>query len=268
MAAERQEPRKVLSAALSVAVHLALLGVLIYGVSWQNKEVGPVQAELWSDLPGPQAPVQPPPPPPPEPEPAKPEPKPVPEPKPAPEPKAEPTPKADIALKAKKQEEEKKKIEQEKKLEEEKKQLEEKKKQQEEKKKQDDAKRREQDKLIKAEQARQAAAADAERKAVAAQAAAQAKVIGDAVDRIRSKIKSKIVEPPNLTGNPQAEFDVTLLPTGQVLTVKLTRPSGVPAYDSAVERAIYKSDPLPLPPDPSLFSRFRTLHLQFRPHDE
>lgn len=257
MADERREPHKVVSAALSVVVHLILLGVLIYGVSWQNQEAGPVQAELWSDLPGPQAPVQPapPPPPPPEPEPPK------PEPKPAPEPKAEPTPKADIALKAKKLEEEKKKLEQEKKLEAEKKKLE-------EKKKQDDAKRKDQEKQLKEERARQAAAAEGERKAMAAQAAAQAKVIGDAVDRIRSKIKSKIIEPPNLTGNPQAEFDVTLMPTGEVLTVTLTRSSGVPAYDSAVERAIYKAQPLPLPPDQSLFSRFRLLHLKFRPHDE
>lgn len=244
MPAQRQEPRKVLSAALSVAVHLVLLGVLVYGVAWQNKEAGPVQAELWSDLPGPRAPVRAAPPPPP-PEPVRPKP----EPKPAPEPKAEPTPKADIELKAKKLEEEKKKRE-------------------EEKKKQDEAKRKAQDKLLKEERARQAAAVDAERRALAAQAAAQAKVIGDAVDRIRSKVKSKIVEPPNLTGNPQAEFDVTLLPTGQVLNVRLARSSGVPAYDSAVERAIYKAQPLPLPPDPSLFGRFRELHLEFRPHDE
>lgn len=245
MLAQRQEPRKVLSATLSVAVHLVLLGVLVYGVAWQNKEAGPVQAELWSDLPGPQAPVrtEPPPPPPPEPEPVK------PEPKPAPEPKAEPAPKADIELKAKKLEEEKKKRE-------------------EEKKKQDDAKRKAQDKLLKEERARQAAAAEGERKAMATQAAAQAKVIGDAIDRIRSKVKSKIIEPPNLTGNPQAEFDVTLMPTGEVLNVRLARSSGVPAYDSAVERAIYKAQPLPLPPDPALFGRFRELHLKFRPHDE
>lgn len=262
MAAERQEPRKVLSAALSVVVHLALLGVLIYGVSWQNQEAGPVQADLWSDLPGPQAPMRaaPPPPPPPEPEPPKPEPKPAPEPRPAPEPKAEPTPKADIALKAKKLEEEKRKQE-------ELKREDEKKKQQEEKKKQDEAKRKAQDKLLKEEQARQAAAAEGERKAMAARQAANNALINDFKSRIQSKIKRFVVLPPDLTGNPQAEFDVTLMPTGEVLNVRLTRSSGVPAYDNAVERAIYKAQPLPLPPDVSLFGQFRELHLTFRPRE-
>ena len=67
---------------------------------------------------------------------------------------------------------------------------------------------------------------------------------------------------------PQAEFDVTLMPTGEVLNLKLTRSSGSSAYDSAVERAIYKAQPLPLPPDPTLFGEFRELHLKFRLHED
>jgi len=259
MRQQREEPHKVLSGALSVAVHLVLLGVLIYGVSWQNREAGPVQADLWSDLPGPQTTAKPEPPPPPEPEskPEPPKPEPKPEPKPAPQPKAEPTPsKADIELKAKKLEEEKKKQEQLKREEEKKKQDEE------AKRKQDEAKRKEQ------ERARQEKAAQAAANAArAAQQAAQAKVIGDYTDRIRAKIKRFVVMPPNVSGNPQAEFDVTLMPTGEVLTVRLISSSGVPAYDSAVERAIYKAQPLPLPPDPGLFGQFRELHLKFRPNE-
>jgi len=34
-----------------------------------------------------------------------------------------------------------------------------------------------------------------------------------------------------------------------------------------VERAILKSQPLPLPPDVTLFNRFRELKLVFRPTD-
>ena len=57
-----------------------------------------------------------------------------------------------------------------------------------------------------------------------------------------------------MPGNPEAVFDVSLLPTGEVLDVKLRRSSGVRAYDDAVERAIRKSTPLPRPERAELFS--------------
>jgi colicin import membrane protein len=56
------------------------------------------------------------------------------------------------------------------------------------------------------------------------------------------------------------------LPTGEVLTIRLVKSSGNSAYDAAVERAILKSSPLPLPPSRDLFSR--ELKLTFRPHDK
>jgi colicin import membrane protein len=58
---------------------------------------------------------------------------------------------------------------------------------------------------------------------------------------------------------------VAQLPTGEVLTTRLLKSSGNPAYDAAVERAILKSSPLPLPASKELFSR--ELKLTFRPHD-
>jgi colicin import membrane protein len=80
-------------------------------------------------------------------------------------------------------------------------------------------------------------------------------------------VKRFIVLPPNLQGNPEVEFDVVLLPGGEVLGVKLRKSSAVAAYDNAVERAIIKAQPLPLPPDPTLFSDFRELKLKFRPKE-
>ena len=74
-----------------------------------------------------------------------------------------------------------------------------------------------------------------------------------------------MVMPPNIQGNPEAEFDVVLLPGGEVLSATLKRASGNAAYDSAVERAIQKAAPLPLPPDPAMFRDFRELNLKFRP---
>ncbi|HTY99784.1 MAG TPA: energy transducer TonB, partial [Rhodocyclaceae bacterium] len=84
-------------------------------------------------------------------------------------------------------------------------------------------------------------------------------------DRIRGKIRGNIVLPPDLPGNPVAVFDVVQLPSGEVISARLAKPSGFPAYDAAVERAILKSSPLPKPDSPADFSR--TLNLTFCPQE-
>jgi colicin import membrane protein len=99
------------------------------------------------------------------------------------------------------------------------------------------------------------------------QAAVQSSLHAKYIALIQNHVKRQIVEPPNLQGNPQVEFDVVLIPGGEVLTVRLRRTSGVPAYDAAVERAILKASPLPLPPDPTQFQQFRELHLKIRPKE-
>ena len=85
------------------------------------------------------------------------------------------------------------------------------------------------------------------------------------VDKIRAKIRSNIVLPPDLQGNPEAQFLVVLLPTGEVLTRKLAKSSGHQGYDEAVERAILKSSPLPRPDRAEIFER--ELRLTFKPRD-
>ncbi|MCL1859975.1 MAG: TonB C-terminal domain-containing protein, partial [Proteobacteria bacterium] len=76
-------PRRFLSLALTVAVHIGLLTFLFFGVNWQNEPLGSLEVGLVSapSSPAPSAPPPPPPPPKPEPEPPKPEP-PKPEPPP------------------------------------------------------------------------------------------------------------------------------------------------------------------------------------------
>jgi len=102
----------------------------------------------------------------------------------------------------------------------------------------------------------------------AKQAAAIGRMLDEYKTKISIKIRRNIVPPPDVDDAAVAEFDVTLLPGGDVLEVKLTKKSGNAAYDSAVERAIWKAAPLPVPEDPDLFnSRFRNLHLKFRPKD-
>ena len=110
----------------------------------------------------------------------------------------------------------------------------------------------------------QAAREQAERER-AEQAAAIGKVVDEYIIKIRAKIRHNIIMPANVANEARAEFSVTLLPGGGVLQAKLLRTSGSELYDSAVERAILKSDPLPLPPDVKLFNRFRNLKLSFKP---
>lgn len=254
--AERKEPGRKWAIALAVTVHLIFAAVLVFGVNWQTKEASPVMAELWNSLPAPAQ--KPAPKPEPEPDPApQPEPKPQPKPVPKPEPKLEqPKPiKADIELKDKKKEQEKKLKEEEKKKAETEKKL----------KEQALKEQQAQLKADEIESSKQRAAAEAARQQ-AAQVAAQ-RQMNDAIGRISSHIRRFVVMPPDIVGNPQAEFEVSLIPTGEVLNVKLSRSSGNPAYDNAVERAIRKASPLPLPTDPSLVGKFRELKLKFRPNE-
>jgi colicin import membrane protein len=97
------------------------------------------------------------------------------------------------------------------------------------------------------------------------QAAAVGKVLDEYVAKIQEKIRGNVVMPPAVPDNVQAVFAVTLLPGGSVLKADLEKSSGNVAYDNAVQRAILKSDPLPIPQDPQLFNHFRELHLRFEP---
>ena len=84
-------------------------------------------------------------------------------------------------------------------------------------------------------------------------------------DAIKRKVRSNIVLPGNLNGNPEAIFKVIQLPSGEILDVKLSKSSGNVALDAAIERAILKSSPLPLPVPASLFER--ELILKLKPFD-
>ncbi|MGE5028296.1 MAG: TonB family protein [Betaproteobacteria bacterium] len=263
--AERIEPGRNWAVALAVLVHLIFAAVLVFGVSWQTREAAPVTADLWSSLPVP--PPKPAPAPRPEPEPAprpEPKPEPAPVPKPAPKPEQLKPVKADIELKDREKEKEKKRREEEQKKAEEKKikQAELKRQEAELKRMEQDRQKQEQERLEHERQQQEAA-----RVLASQRASAQAHLMNDAISRISSHIRRFIIMPPDVVGNPQAEFEVSLIPSGEVLNVRLSRSSGNPAYDNAVERAIRKASPLPLPTDATLIGRFRELRLKFRPNE-
>jgi len=83
------------------------------------------------------------------------------------------------------------------------------------------------------------------------------------VNKIKNKVRSNVVLPADISGNPEAIFDVVQLPSGDVLTARLRKSSGNRAYDEALERAILKSSPLPKPDRPEQFER--DLQLKFHP---
>ncbi|MDD5300655.1 MAG: TonB C-terminal domain-containing protein [Gallionella sp.] len=124
--------------------------------------------------------------------------------------------------------------------------------------------------ISKAEQqaAREKAEQEAREKAEQAErAAATGRVVDEYTGKIAAKIRSRIVLPPDVADDARAEFLVTVLPGGSVLPPRLLKSSGNAAYDNAVERAIIKSQPLPLPPDSAMYNRFREMKLGFRPKE-
>ena len=224
----RPRPAFKRAAVLSALVHICLLTVLFFGVRFQSNPPATVTVELWEAPPPPPAVEEKPPPPKPV---AQPEPEPqVKQPEIAlpekPKPKPKPEPKRDLASE--------KRLKEQVALE--------------ERRIDEQRKDRELRELI----ARQ-------------QAAARDKALLSWTDKIRAKIRGNIVLPRDIPGNPEAIFDVTVLPTGELLTVRKRKSSGHAGYDDAVERAIMKSSPLPQPDDRALFQR--QLELKFRPQD-
>lgn len=243
-AAPRQAPGKRISFALAVLMHLGLAALLIYGIRWQTQQQEAVEVELVRAVP-PAPTSTPAPKPEPKPEPP---PKPKPEPKPEPKPAPKPVPKPDIAQKEKPKPPPKPEPKP---------------------KPPEDPFKEQLKREAEALQQHKAAAAAAQELAnlKAAQAtAAQASEMDKYISAIRGKVRGNIVLPPDIKDNPEAEFEVTQLPSGEVLNVKLLKSSGHAAYDAATERAIRKSSPLPKPGKNELFAR--TLKLTFRPQEE
>lgn len=250
-----EEPGKKYALAFTFVVHVGLIAALFLGVQWKRSPPEVMEVELWSARPAPA--LQPLPPPPPEPE-VRPEPKPLPKVEPKPEPVLK---KPDIVVKEDKKKPEPKKPEPPK-----------------PEPKKPEAPKFDFDKelaretsQLKASTAKASASAQQMANAAAAEAEQRASAnkrgLADYVNKIRVKIKSNLsMLPPGIQGNPEAVFEVSQLPSHEILDVKLKRSSGNPALDRAIEAAIRKSSPLPKPDDASLFQR--TLEIKYKPFEE
>lgn len=257
------EPGSWAAPMLALLMHVALFAFFFIGIDWRSETPIAVEAEVWDIKVRDAAPKAEPEPPP---EPVKVKPIPVPTPPPVEKKDEEITPpKVDIALEKIKEKERKKQLAKEQEELREKLAL--------EKKKADEKKQLEEDKkkLLAEKKRKEAAelAANEKRRAedlkrITGNAAPNA--TGDAARStgprgdpsyaaaIKAKIKSNLIFPSGLDdqSNPQAEFKITLSPSGDVWNVKKIKSSGVAAYDTAVENAINKSSPLPRKKDGSV----------------
>jgi colicin import membrane protein len=278
---------------LAIAVHAAFFSLIFFGVSWQSQPTPAVEVELWDKLPAapkaaasvePPKPVEPPPEPPKPVEPPPEPPKPVEVKPPPPEEVKPPPPKPEAEIAEKLEREKKERLEREaqqraeaKKREEDegRKKAEAKKREEDEARKKAEAKKREEDEARKKAEAEkreeekrrreeELARQEAERAAQAAASARQAE-IDKWVNGIKVKIRSRANIPDTVRGNPEVHVLIRVLPGGEVLDITVTKRSGNPAYDNAIERGIRSASPLPVPPPNSeLFPQFRELNLQIR----
>lgn len=268
---------QALAGALAFAMHVLFLVLLVFGVSWQHRQVDTtVVVDLWRELPTVAPPKVEPPPPPPEPvvKPEPPPPVPKVEAKPPP-PKPEPAPKPDIALKEKLEKE--RKLKEQQAAEAKQRALEKARAEAAEKKKRAEAEALKKKQAAEAEALKKKRAAEAAAKALAAeqqkardalaaqQAAAAQREIDKYMDGIRARVRQNVLVPPSLQGNPEAEVEVTLLPGGDVFEVRIRKSSGNAAYDAAVESAIRKSKSFVVPSGEQFQRYFRRFTMAFRP---
>ncbi|MEJ2399064.1 MAG: cell envelope integrity protein TolA, partial [Gammaproteobacteria bacterium] len=104
---------------------------------------------------------------------------------------------------------------------------------------------------------------------IEAQRRAALKAKQDEIDKYMTLIENKIyqhwVMPPATNKGLVCVYEVTLIPTGDVVNIELSKSSGDPVYDKSVKAAIQAASPLPVPPaGDGLFDQFRNLTLPVR----
>jgi colicin import membrane protein len=113
------------------------------------------------------------------------------------------------------------------------------------------------------------AKADAERalqEQLAAEGAAlEADTISRFVGLIGEKVQRNWIKPQTSRVGLSCVVQVQLLPSGEVVSVQIVQSSGDAVFDRSVEAAVYRAAPLPLPPDPRMFEKFRNVQFRFVP---
>nr|VFK37863.1 MAG: colicin import membrane protein [Candidatus Kentron sp. TC]VFK41691.1 MAG: colicin import membrane protein [Candidatus Kentron sp. TC] len=82
---------------------------------------------------------------------------------------------------------------------------------------------------------------------------------------IKSTVKRNWIRIVGATKGLKCKLKVAQIPTGEVIEVSVIESSGNAAFDRSAVAAVFKSSPLPLPKDPSVFDR--NIVLTFNPED-
>lgn len=85
------------------------------------------------------------------------------------------------------------------------------------------------------------------------------------VSMIRGRIERAWLRPPTARAGIDCMLHVTQVPGGDVTAVTIGQCNGDQAVRESIEAAVYRAAPLPPPPDPSLFDR--NLDIRFHPED-
>jgi colicin import membrane protein len=65
------------------------------------------------------------------------------------------------------------------------------------------------------------------------------------ISRLQNAIKSQMRYPANCPNTTTVTMRIEQLPNGEVINTSVTKPSGIQAFDEAVDRAIHAASPLP-----------------------
>ncbi len=121
-------------------------------------------------------------------------------------------------------------------------------------------KRREHEEALKREMAAEQARIEKQ------QAAQRQSEINKYVALIKAAVKRNWLVPPNTAPGTACDVVVNLIPSGDVVGVRLKNCSGGSVFQRSVENAVRKASPLPVPSvESGLFDEFRRLPFKFTP---
>ena len=139
-----------------------------------------------------------------------------------------------------------------------------------ERKKREAEKRREEQAQRERESRQQREREDAQDAAAAEAASSEFELIQSATGLIQQLVTENWSRPPSARNGMRAIIQIKMLPTGELVDVKITQSSGDPAFDRSAENAVYRAAPfaeLTALPIRVFNQNFRTLSLIFQPED-
>ena len=89
--------------------------------------------------------------------------------------------------------------------------------------------------------------------------------LAEYIAQIQARIQRAWIRPPSAREGLRCIVNVTQVPGGEVVDVKIGECNGDDVVRQSIEAAVYRASPLPEPSDPTLFER--DLRLEFKPGD-